>query len=55
MMAIAALIAIGSGIAGLYLSYHYDVSSGAAIVLTCTLCFGIAWAARTLRARTQSP
>jgi manganese/iron transport system permease protein len=54
MMAIAALIAIGSGIAGLYLSYHYDVSSGAAIVLTCTLCFSIAWIARTLRGRTQS-
>lgn len=43
MMAVAALIAIGSGVVGLYASYYASVSSGAAIVLVCTLCFVIAW------------
>jgi len=53
MMVIAALIAVGSGVAGIYLSYRYDVSVGAAIVLTCTLCFAIAWVVRSLRERTR--
>jgi ABC-type Mn2+/Zn2+ transport system permease subunit len=47
MMLIAAAIAIASAVAGLYLSYYLNVSSGAAIVLTCTGCFAVAWIART--------
>lgn len=51
MMGIATLIAIGSGVVGLYASYYANVASGAAVVLTCTLCFGIAWLIHTLRVR----
>jgi manganese/iron transport system permease protein len=39
MMAIAALIASFSAIAGLYLSYYVNVASGAAIVLVATVLF----------------
>jgi ABC-type Mn2+/Zn2+ transport system permease subunit len=49
MMAISATIAVISGIVGLYLSYYLNVSSGAAIVLACTACFGIAWLARSTK------
>ena len=51
MMLIAALIAVGSAVFGLYASYYFSVSSGAAIVLACTACFGLAWAARSARQR----
>ena len=43
MMALATLVAVGSGVIGLYASYYGSVSSGAAIVLVCTLCFVVAW------------
>ncbi|MEZ4728620.1 MAG: metal ABC transporter permease [Caldilineaceae bacterium] len=46
MMAVAALIAIGSGVAGLYASYYASVSSGAAVVLICTLAFVVVWLGR---------
>lgn len=49
MMALASLIAIGAGIVGLYASYYWSVSSGAAIVLACTVCFALAWCVRALR------
>ncbi|MDQ3396520.1 MAG: metal ABC transporter permease [Deinococcota bacterium] len=49
MMAIAALIATLSGVAGLYFSYYSNVPSGAAIVLTCTAFFALAWVVRALR------
>jgi ABC-type Mn2+/Zn2+ transport system permease subunit len=49
MMAIASTITVGSGIAGLYASYYFEVPSGATIVLACTLCFGLAWATRAVR------
>ena len=48
MMLIAALIGGGSGLAGLYLSYYISIASGAAIVLTCTACFGVTWAVTRL-------
>ncbi|MCK6625419.1 MAG: metal ABC transporter permease [Anaerolineae bacterium] len=48
MMVIATVVAMISGLVGLYASYHFSVSSGAAIVLTCTACFGLAWLGRTL-------
>ncbi|EFO80223.1 ABC-3 protein [Oscillochloris trichoides DG-6] len=51
MMFIAAMIAVGSALVGLYASYYADVASGAAIVLTCTTCFGIAWGFNALRTR----
>ena len=49
MMLLSTLIAVGSGIVGLYASYYWSVSSGAAIVLCCTACFGLAWIFRTVR------
>ena len=49
MMVISAAIAVFSGVAGLYASYFFDVASGAAIVLACTACFGVASIVRALR------
>jgi len=51
MMALAAVIAAVSGVVGLYLSYYIGIASGAAIVLTCTVCFGVVWLAQTVRQR----
>lgn len=49
MMILAAAIASASGVIGLYISYYLGVASGAAIVLTSTVFFGLAWLARTLK------
>lgn len=49
MMAISAAVAAFSGVAGLYASYFFDVASGAAIVLACTTCFGVAYLVRVLQ------
>lgn len=49
MFIIAVAIAVLSGIVGLYASYYAGVSSGAAIVLTATIFFGIAWVIHSLR------
>jgi manganese/iron transport system permease protein len=46
MMLLASALAVLAGVAGLFLSYHLRVSSGAATVLVCTLGFGLAWTAR---------
>ena len=54
MMALGALFAVVSGLIGLYASYYFQVSSGAAIVLTCTLIFGVAWGVRALRTANQA-
>jgi len=43
MMLAAAVIAIISGIIGLYVSYYVNVASGAAIVLSATLIFLLVW------------
>ena len=43
MMALAAVIAAVSGGVGLYLSYYLSIASGAAIVLTATFVFFIAF------------
>ncbi|MDQ6767986.1 MAG: metal ABC transporter permease [Candidatus Eremiobacteraeota bacterium] len=44
MMVISALVGVGAGIFGLYLSYYLNVASGATIVLVATACFFIAMA-----------
>jgi manganese/iron transport system permease protein len=44
MMALAAGVACLAGVVGLYLSYYAGVASGAAIVLTSTAIFALAWA-----------
>ena len=46
MMIVSAILAIISGIIGLYASFHYGVASGAAIVLTGTTLFAIAFGTR---------
>jgi manganese/iron transport system permease protein len=51
MIGIAVVIAIVSGIIGLYASYYADLASGAAIVLTSTALFALAWVVRGLRHR----
>lgn len=43
MMALAAIIASLSGVIGLYISFYASVASGAAIVLTSTMFFILAW------------
>jgi ABC-type Mn2+/Zn2+ transport system permease subunit len=43
MMALAAAIASLSGVVGLYLSYYFNVASGAAVVLTATAFFVLAY------------
>jgi ABC-type Mn2+/Zn2+ transport system permease subunit len=50
-MLVAALIAVGSSVVGLYASYYANVASGAAIVLACTTCFAAAWAINAFRTR----
>ncbi len=49
MMSLAAFLAALAGVVGLYLSYYLGVASGAAIVLTTTAFFLIAWGARSIR------
>lgn len=51
MMALAAVMAAASGVAGLYISYYTGIASGAAIVLACTAAFGTVWLVQTLRRR----
>jgi len=48
MIALAAVIACLSGVVGLYISYYANIASGAAIVLTTTVLFILAWLARSL-------
>jgi ABC-type Mn2+/Zn2+ transport system permease subunit len=55
MMLIAALVSVASAVIGLYVSYYLQASSGAAIVLTCTAFFALAWLARSLRQRFSPP
>lgn len=54
MMTIAALIAAGSGVLGLYASYYLNIASGAAIVLVCTLAFLVVWSVQQLRNQSRS-
>jgi len=51
MMFLAALFASLAGIIGLYLSYYLSIASGAAIVLTATLFFVLAFAWKKIRER----
>ena len=53
MMLLAVLIAVFSSLTGLIFSYRVDVSSGAAIVLTCIACFAVAWIVNLLSTRTS--
>jgi ABC-type Mn2+/Zn2+ transport system permease subunit len=52
MMALSTLVAVASGVIGLYASYYANYSSGASIVLTATGFFLLAWFWRTVTGRT---
>jgi ABC-type Mn2+/Zn2+ transport system permease subunit len=43
MMVVGAAIGAVSSVAGLYISFYVNVSSGAAVVLTCTVFFIVAF------------
>ncbi len=49
LMGLATVFAVSAGVIGLYFSYYADVSSGAAIVLTCTVFFAIALIIREVK------
>ena len=49
MMALGTGLAVGSAVAGLWLSLRFDLPSGAAIVLVCTAGFAAAWITHSLR------
>src|SRR5512134_312741 len=51
MMILAAIFASFSGVIGLYLSYYLSIASGAAIVLTATLFFLLAFVWKKLRGK----
>jgi manganese/iron transport system permease protein len=51
MMMLAAGFASLSGVVGLYLSYYLSIASGAAIVLTATLFFVLAFFWKKIRDR----
>jgi ABC-type Mn2+/Zn2+ transport system permease subunit len=57
MMAISALIGAASSIIGFYVSYHGDVATGPAIVLTATVIFIFVFVEQQARLwlRTASP
>ena len=48
MMTLGAALASVAGVVGLYLSYYLSIASGAAIVLTSTAIFALAWTGRAL-------
>ena len=49
MMLLSCVFAVLAALAGVYISYYFSLSSGAAIVLVCALCFGFSWLIRTWR------
>ena len=53
MMLLSAVFAILSSVIGLYISFYLSISSGAAVVLTCTLFFVFVWAIQSLRRKTR--
>lgn len=48
MMILAVVIASISGVIGLYLSYFFNIASGAAIVLTASMIFLIVWGVKVI-------
>jgi manganese/iron transport system permease protein len=53
MMLLAAILAILSSVIGLYISFYLGISSGASVVLTCTVFFIIAWVIQGIRKKTR--
>lgn len=51
---LSAAVSVFSSVVGLYLSWHLALSSGGAIVLVCTSCFGVAAIVRAVWGRFQA-
>jgi manganese/iron transport system permease protein len=43
MIVLSSTIGVVSGVAGLFISYHYDIAAGGTIVLVATAIFGLVW------------
>src|SRR4051794_38153656 len=54
MMLTAVIVSILSAVAGLLLSYHFNISSGASIVLCSAVCFAVSLGLSRRRGRTES-
>ncbi|HEX5868103.1 MAG TPA: iron chelate uptake ABC transporter family permease subunit, partial [Beijerinckiaceae bacterium] len=48
-LALAAVLAVGAGVAGLYVSFHLELAAGASIALAAVATFALAAAAAPLR------
>jgi len=48
LVASALLVAVGSSIAGIWLSYYVNAASGGTIVLVATALFGLVWTGRSI-------
>jgi ABC-type Mn2+/Zn2+ transport system permease subunit len=54
MMLISAVVAVVAAVMGLFLSYHLQAASGAAIVLSCTAIFLVTWVSQTVKRAARS-
>lgn len=54
MMLLASIVAVLSSVVGLYISFYLSISSGAAVVLTCTVFFVIVWAIQNLKKKMKT-
>ncbi len=54
MLGIATMVGVGSSVVGLYASYHVDVPSGPAIVLTATAVFAVGFVGSALVGRSAA-
>ena len=54
MMLLASIVAVLSSVVGLYISFYLSISSGAAVVLACTVFFVIVWAIQNLKKKTRT-
>lgn len=48
LVIVALLVAVGSSIAGIWLSYYVNAASGGTIVLVATTLFGVVWTVRSV-------
>jgi manganese/iron transport system permease protein/iron/zinc/copper transport system permease protein len=53
VLVLSAAIGAGCGLAGMYVSYFYDVASGATITLVATALFGVVYAVTAARDRVR--
>lgn len=54
MLVLACIISVIAGLSGVYASYYFGLSSGAAIVLVCALSFALAWVYKSILRKKRS-